>query len=77
MTILRPVLIADVLGPKDYGTIAGVIQIPPLLASAAAPLIGALVLEGPGVGALLALSFGIAIASLIGVWGIQRTAVDG
>lgn len=56
MTILRPVLIATVMGPGGYGAIAGAIQMPALLAGAAAPLVGAVMLAGPGVPGLLVLS---------------------
>ena len=42
MTILRPVLIAEVMGPAGYGAIAGTIQIPALLG---APVVGAMVLS--------------------------------
>lgn len=65
MTILRPVLIAAVMGPAGYGAIAGAIQMPALMASALAPLLGALMLAGPGVAGLLALSLGLIAASLI------------
>ena len=64
VTILRPVLIGDVMGPEHYGTIAGAIQIPALVAGAVAPMLGALVLEGPGLTALMGLSFCLAVAAL-------------
>jgi MFS family permease len=70
MTILRPVLIAGITGPTHYGALSGIIQIPVLAASAAAPTVGALILDGPGVPALLALSFGLAAASLAAVWAL-------
>lgn len=56
MTILRPVLIAETLGPEGYGTIAGTVQVMPLLAGAAAPMLGALVLTAMGVPGLIAVS---------------------
>jgi len=64
MTILRPVLIASVMGPAGYGAIAGAIQVPALLAGALAPLLGALMLAGPGVPGLLLLSLGLLGAAL-------------
>ncbi len=64
MTILRPILISEVMGPSGYGAIAGTIQIPALLAGALAPLLGALVLDGPGVPGLLVLSILFIGASL-------------
>lgn len=63
MTILRPVLIADVMGPDNYGAVAGTIQVPALLAGALAPMIGALLLEGPGIWALMAASVGLSLAA--------------
>jgi len=62
MTILRPVLISEVLGPAGYGILAGSVQVAPLLAGAAAPMLGALVLTGAGAGGMVALS-----AALVGL----------
>ncbi len=64
VTILRPVMIGDVLGSAGYGAIAGVIQIPSLLAGAVAPLIGAFMLSGPGLPALMALSVVLLLVSM-------------
>lgn len=72
MTILRPVLISDVLGRASYGTIAGAIQIPALLASAGAPMLGALMLDGPGLGALLGLSVLLSVLALVGCLALNR-----
>jgi MFS family permease len=49
MSILRPVLIAEVLGRQGFGVISGAVAVAPILASAAAPSVGAglLVLGGP------------------------------
>jgi hypothetical protein len=55
-TILRPVLIADAMGPDNYGAVAGAIQMPALVAGAVAPMLGALLLEGPGLWALMVAS---------------------
>jgi len=63
LTILRPVMIAEALGQAGYGAIAGVIQIPALLAGAVAPVLGALVLSGPGLWALLVLSLALSLAA--------------
>lgn len=64
MTILRPVLIAEVMGPAGYGAIAGTIQIPALLAGALAPVLGAVMLDGFGVAGLLVLSLLVLAASV-------------
>jgi MFS family permease len=68
MTILRPVLVADGLGSQTYGATAGMMSIPTLLSSAAAPLLGALLLAAGGTGlligvalALAAVAFGLAL----------------
>lgn len=49
MSILRPVLIAEVLGRSGFGVISGAVAVAPILASAAAPSVGAglLALGGP------------------------------
>jgi len=64
MTILRPVLIADVMGPAGYGAIAGTIQIPALLAGAVAPVLGAMVLSAGGVPAMIVLALALILVSL-------------
>lgn len=72
MTILRPVLIAEILGPAGYGAIAGTIQIPALLAGALAPLIGALTLDAAGVPGLIGLSIVLVAASIAGLAALMR-----
>lgn len=49
-SILRPVLIAEILGRQGFGAISGAAAVAPILASAAAPSVGAglLALGGPG-----------------------------
>lgn len=49
VSILRPVLIAEVLGRSGFGVIAGAIAVSPILATAASPAVGAglLALGGP------------------------------
>ena len=60
LSILRPVLVADVLGRRGFGEVSGAAAVAPILASAAAPLIGAVLLGwgGPGLvyGACLAMA---------------------
>ena len=68
MTILRPVLISEVLGPAGYGAIAGTIQIPARLAGAAAPVVGAFVLDHTHVPGLIALSAGLVGLSSLLAW---------
>lgn len=64
LTILRPLLIADVLGREHYGSHAGFIQMITMTAGAVAPMLGALVLEGPGLGALIGLGAVFLVAGL-------------
>jgi predicted MFS family arabinose efflux permease len=71
-TILRPVLIAEVMGPEGYGTIAGMIQIPALLAGAGAPVLGAAILAGPGVAALMGLSLVLSCTAFMAVVALRR-----
>ncbi len=49
MSILRPVLVAEVLGRSGFGVISGAVAVAPILASAAAPSVGAglLAVGGP------------------------------
>lgn len=63
-TILRPVLIADMLGAENYGSNAGRIQVPSMIINAFAPMIGALLLEGPGFWALIGLSLTLSLTSI-------------
>jgi MFS family permease len=72
VTILRPVMISEVLGQAGYGAIAGVIQIPSLLAGAMAPLLGAAILAGPGIGALLGLSIVLSLCAMAAVAVLRR-----
>jgi MFS family permease len=48
MSILRPVLIAEILGRQGFGAISGAVAMSPILASAAAPALGALMLTTGG-----------------------------
>jgi MFS family permease len=49
ISILRPVLVAEILGRRGFGAISGAVAVAPILASAAAPSVGAglLHLGGP------------------------------
>jgi MFS family permease len=70
MSILRPMLVAEVLGRRGFGAISGAASVAPILASAAAPSVGAglLALGGPALVyasclgfAVLALGLGVAL----------------
>ncbi|WP_426038225.1 MFS transporter [Cypionkella sp. TWP1-2-1b2] len=62
LSILRPMLIVDILGRRGFGAISGAVAVAPILASAAAPSVGAglLHLGGPGLvyGFCLAMGLG-------------------
>jgi predicted MFS family arabinose efflux permease len=64
MTILRPVLVAEKLGSGTYGAIAGMMSIPTLISTAAAPLVGALVLSLGGEGLLIGVALALGMAAL-------------
>lgn len=70
MSILRPVLIAEVLGRQGFGVVSGAAAVGPILATAAAPSVGAalLAMGGPGLvyGSCLAMAaLGFAIATVL------------
>ena len=54
ISILRPVLIADVLGHEGFGAISGALAVAVLTGAAGAPWIGALIFDGGGTMALVA-----------------------
>ena len=71
LSILRPVLIAAVLGRRGFGAVSGAVAVAPILASAAAPSVGAWLLDRGGPGliydacvamAVAALAFGVVLA---------------
>ncbi|MFP5480408.1 MAG: MFS transporter [Alphaproteobacteria bacterium] len=63
-SILRPVLIAEVLGRQGFGAISGAAAVAPILASAAAPAVGAGLLALGGPGLIYAVALGLAVAGL-------------
>jgi MFS family permease len=66
MTILRALLPPELFGREDYGTIQGFIAAPSTFARAAAPFaFGALWAFAGGYGPLLAIAFGMSVATLV------------
>lgn len=63
-SILRPVLIAEILGRQGFGAISGAAAVAPILASAAAPSVGAGLLASGGPGLVYAVCLGLALAGL-------------
>lgn len=63
-SILRPVLIAEVLGREGFGVISGAVAVAPILAAAAAPSVGAGLLGLGGPGLVYASCLGLAAIGL-------------
>jgi MFS family permease len=55
VSILRPVVIRETLGPHDFGAIQGAVVRPALMAFAAAPFVAALLADATGHGPVIAL----------------------
>ena len=73
LSVLRPMLVADILGRRGFGAISGAIAVAPILASAAAPSVGAglLLLGGPAL--VFVACFAMAGAGMaLGVWLLRR-----
>lgn len=64
MTILKPVLIAEIMGERDYGAVAGAIQRPSLVALALAPLVAGGLLERFHAPGLIGFSAVLSLGSL-------------
>lgn len=64
VTILRPLLTADVLGRAGFGAIWGALSVAPLLAYAIAPLLGALLLQWGGAPAVVLAALAMAVVAL-------------
>lgn len=62
---LRPMLVADLLGRRGFGTISGAVAVTPILASAAAPSFGAWMLGAGGPEVIYAACLGMALAGLM------------
>jgi MFS family permease len=63
-SILRPVLAADILGREGFGAVWGALSVAPLLAGAAAPVLGAAMLGWGGVPSVIGLCLVMAVAAL-------------
>lgn len=66
LTILRPMLTAEVLGRSGYGRIAGLLSIPTLAATALAPTLGAVLMAAGGAAMLIVVAALCAGLALIG-----------
>lgn len=79
LSILRPVLVADILGLRGFGAVSGAAAVAPILASAAAPSVGAVLLEQGGPGLVYASCLAMAFAGLgFGLWlALRRRGLSG
>lgn len=64
MTILRPVLVAAMMGRSGYGAVAGLLSIPAQLATAAAPMLGAVLFDAGGPVLLTGAALALAVMAL-------------
>jgi MFS family permease len=76
-SILRPVLIAEVLGRQGFGVVSGAAAVAPILASAAAPSVGAglLALGGPVLVYAVCLGLAVVGLALMAALLVRRSAV--
>ena len=74
MTILRPVLIAETMGRRGFGQIAGMIQVPSLIGSALGPMVGGLLLQNGGVTVIGIVAAVCAGVSIVIAWRISVVA---
>lgn len=73
ISMLRPILTADVLGRQGFGAISGAVAIPSLLGAAAAPAAGAWMLGFGGPQLVYSLCLAMAVLALIvGIWLAKR-----
>ena len=78
LSILRPVLVADVLGRRGFGAVSGAAAVAPILASAAAPSVGAVLLTWGGPGLVYGACLAMAVVGLgFGVFLARRRQVVG
>ena len=73
MSIMRPMLIADVLGRRGFGAISGAAAVSPILATAAAPSLGAFLLDWAGAGAIYSCLIAFAVLGLVIAVVLTRT----
>ena len=78
LSILRPVLVADVLGRRGFGAVSGAAAVSPILASAAAPSVGALLLDHGGPGLIYATCLAMVCTGLaVALWVQRRVRATG
>jgi MFS family permease len=77
LSVLRPVLVAEVLGRSGFGVISGAVAVAPILGSAAGPAVGAALLAQGGAGVVIASCAAMVLAGLAAViWLSGRIALS-
>lgn len=74
MTILRPVLIAESMGRRGFGQVAGMIQVPSLIGSALGPMVGGLLLQTSGVAMIGVVAGACGVVAIFIAWRIVVAA---
>ena len=72
-SIMRPVVVAELLGRRNFGVIAGLLAVPYVSGSAAAPTVAALVWQAGGYDRVLQLAIGLATLGLLALLAAWRT----
>ncbi len=72
MSIMRPMLIIEVLGRRGFGAISGAAAVSPIMATAAAPVLGAYLLDQFGAGAIYGCLLGFSALALAVAWVLTR-----
>jgi MFS family permease len=68
-SILRPVLLAQMLGRRGFGAISGAVAVAPIVGTAVGPVFGAMLLANGGFGAVYAACLAMSFAALgLGFW---------
>lgn len=74
ISIVRPVVTAELLGRAGFGTISGMLAMPYMVASAAAPSIAALIWHAAGYDVVICLGIVLLVAGLVAVRLARRSA---
>ncbi len=65
MTILRPLLVAEVSGAADYGAASAILGLPGLAATAVAPMLGTVLLGAGGAALAIWTALGLTVLALV------------
>ena len=74
ISIVRPVVTAELLGRAGFGTISGMLAVPYMLGSAAAPSIAALIWQAGGYNIVIGLGIGLLLSGFLAVRLARRAA---